>query len=417
MRYVLRRAIRLCEERASALTTGLVVLAFAVGLAYAAHLGEQLPYIDEQDYLAIAHNVATRLFFSGDGERPNAARAPVYPLLLAGLVRLGSPLWAMRLLNFSALALAVWLLAAVARHETTRFGGVLAAALVFAYPVLFYTAGRFFPQTLAGFLLVLLVFLLARAPSVRGFVVTGLVFGLLVLTVPLFIIHLAVVGGWLVLVHGRPGLRAAVTVIACAALLVSAWSVRNYLAFGSFVLLTTSSGAGLLWGNSPHATIGSAQVDFLVRYYAETHALNEVERSAYFTAEALKYIRTHKLEALGFYFLKVVNHFNFYNEHVAASEASPLRVLVMLLTYGPLLALLVVRLAQWRRFPPGSLEGLMVVLYISAAFVYAIFHTRIRYRIPFDYLLLVLVGMHGDRLVRAWLAREGATGVLNQGSA
>jgi len=59
-----------------------------------------------------------------------------------------------------------------------------------------------------------------------------------------------------------------------------------------------------------------------------------------------------------------------------------------------------------RSFPLGPVELLLAVLYVSAAFVYAIFHTRIRYRVPFDYLLLTMVGMYLDRFLRTWLDRD-----------
>jgi len=405
VREILARLARFADERGSAAVAALVVLALAFGLAYAVYLGDQAPYIDEVDYLAIATNLATKQFFSGDGQHPNAWRAPVYPLLLGGLVRLGVPTWGLRLLNFTALALAVWLIAAIARRQSTALGGLLAAALIFAYPVLFYAAGRFFPQTLAGLLLVLLVYLMGRARSAFAFAGAGLVYGALVLTVPVFMFHAWVLAGWLLLVHGWTGLRWSLLVMASASLVVAVWVVRNYLVFG-VALVTTASGGTLLWGNSPYATIGGADVEFLFRYYAEAAKLGEVESNAYYTAEALRYIRENKLEALGFYLLKVANHFNFYNEHFLSSEGSTLRTLVMLVTYGPLLLLLIVRLLQWRRFPLGPVELLLAVLYVSAAFVYAIFHTRIRYRVPFDYLLLTMVGMYLDRFLRTWLDRD-----------
>ena len=77
----------------------------------------------------------------------------------------------------------------------------------------------------------------------------------------------------------------------------------------------------------------------------------------------------------------------------------------MLFTYGPLLALLVVRLMLIRRLPLTDLEVLFLSLYLAAGMAYAIFFTRIRYRLPFDWLLIALDAIFVARVIAGRLVR------------
>jgi hypothetical protein len=398
----LARLHRAVEDRAGLIVTALAVLVLAGGVAYSLYLGGNLPYIDEHDHLAIAENVAARGMYSNDGVRPNAARPPAYPLLLAGLLRLGADVPVARIANFVMLALAMCLLYAMVRREVSAFAGVLGVVLVLCYPVLFYTAGTLFAQTLGATLFVLALFLLARAASPRALALAGAVFGVLLLTIPMFVFSLVVIAAWLGITRRERRVTSVVAFVAPALLVALVWSVRNYVVFGSFVFVSTGAGAVLLWGNSPHATIGSTDIDFLVRAYAATAGMNEVERNAYFTAEALKAMWADKSGTIGFYLLKLANYFSFYNEHYARGEESWLRTAVMAVSYLPLLALFVARLLS-RRVPVTAFEWLLAALYLSSGFAYAIFHTRIRYRLPFDWALIALVAIFVGR----WVAASG----------
>jgi uncharacterized membrane protein YfcA len=71
----------------------------------------------------------------------------------------------------------------------------------------------------------------------------------------------------------------------------------------------------------------------------------------------------------------------------------------------PLLLLFIVRVARRKRYPLSAFEVLLAWLYVSSAFIYAIFHTRIRYRLPVDYALIALVAMFIGSWVGATLTR------------
>lgn len=74
------------------------------------------------------------------------------------------------------------------------------------------------------------------------------------------------------------------------------------------------------------------------------------------------------------------------------SGAGPgwLRDGLMVLGYGLLMSILAVRLALARRLPFSSLEVLLLVLYLGGGMAYAVYFTRIRSRLPFDWLLIAV---------------------------
>ena len=72
-------------------------------------------------------------------------------------------------------------------------------------------------------------------------------------------------------------------------------------------------------------------------------------------------------------------------------------------SYIVLLALLVWRLAELKRFPLLPREKLFLIVYVLTAFTMAIFVTRIRYRLPYDYLIIAIVAMHLSRRLQLWI--------------
>lgn len=408
--YPLTRMIEILvaflDTKGRSLVLLLISLVFIAGCAYSYSRGDNLPYIDEVDYYAIATNLLANNFYSNDGIEANADRAPILPFAFAGLMAIGGDIPQLRMMNFFFFAATLWFLFLLVRNlqapsaSFSIFAGALATTLAIGYPVLFYSAGTLFPQTLGGLLFVLVLYLLSTAETSWKMVGVGITFGLLLLTVPMFIFTLPVLLVWIVIVKKEPGLRAAAILLVSCFAIVSFWTIRNYVVFHSFVLLTSSSGAAFLWGNSPDATIGGAEVDYLVDSYDQSANLNQVEADRFKFKLALEQMRERKLEAVGFYFFKVLNYFSFVNDHYAKSEISIWKTAVMASTYCPLLLLFIARIALWKRYPPSAFEVLLIAIYISTAFSYAIFHTRIRYRLPYDYTLIAVVAL----FVSQWLS-------------
>lgn len=349
---------------------------------------------DETDYLALAHNLSTHGIYSFDGHHPTAGRAPGYPVALAGLRLFSLPLAALRLLDFAAWAVVVcggwWL----ARRIGGSLAATIAAPLIALYPLGVYTASAFYPQAFGALLLMLALVLVAETVDSRRPLLFaaagGMAFGALVVTLPTFVYVLVLAGVWLLVRRAR---APALVLLAAAAILPAAWIVRNAVSMNAFVPIASNGGYNLLVSYSPDAGVRKgANVD-IARYkaYADAHHLNEVETDRYFRDSALDWIGDHPGRAVALYAGKNLDYFAPFDDLWTRSQSSVAKNALAAVTYLPFLALFVWRLALWRRFRPGSLEKLLIAVYLIGAPVAAVFFTRVRFRVPADPVLLVVV--------------------------
>ncbi|GMR11737.1 MAG: hypothetical protein BMS9Abin28_2577 [Anaerolineae bacterium] len=382
---------------------GVLIVQVVGGSIYAISLGDAIVFADERDYLNLATNLWEKHLYTQGGLNPTAFRPPGYPLILSLGYGLGGRVVHLRILNFVALAISTYLLNRMLKRNGQPLGATLSSLIVLGYPVLFYAAGTLFPQTIATTLFLSAIFLITgdRPNWVRA-ILAGLILGYVVLMVPLFLFVLVVVPGYS-LWKKEPSIGIAMAVVVSSSLVFGLWSFRNYVVFDRFVFISSNSGYNLLLGNSAASTPSAGVTEELTRYYFEGGrelGLDEIDRDNYFRAEVMDYMLKNPLQASGFYLQKVLNYFNYRNELRTDSESSELRDLLMLTTYGPLLVLMAVRIVLIRRFPLSSLEQLFAVLYIASAFASAVFFTRIRFRLPFDFLLIGIVAAFLDQLLR-----------------
>lgn len=398
------------HERALALALALIVL--AAGAGYALILGDQLRFLpDERDYIELARNIVAGKGFSIDGYAPTAFRPPGYAfyLLLPAWLGAGSSgldIFGARLLNFLALSVSVVLAGLIAARVAGPRAAPLAMLGTAGYPLVFFSAGTLYPQILGGTLLLLLVGLLfLRQPGPSVAALGGVLAGFLVLTIPACAAAIAVVslGLWL-------RMRSAAVLLAfalCAGVVVGAWSLRNWLVFDRFVFVSSNSGLNLLLGNSENTTPTNGVTADISRYVSAAAGMDEIAQDAYYRDQALRWIGANPQAALSLYLRKVAAFFHFRNELQTATESSALRDMTVAASYYPLLFIVLTGLLFHRRKISG-VEWLCVALYIAGAFSTAVFFSRIRFRLPYDHLLIVLAAV----MLARWLDRWGVIDAL-----
>jgi hypothetical protein len=185
--------------------------------------------------------------------------------------------------------------------------------------------------------------------------------------------------------------------VAVTVMLVSLWIVRSSLLFDRFVFISTNSGINLLYGNSENTGHDTGVVD--ISRHTPPAGLNEAEQDSYYKQRAKEWVMGHPAEAALLYLKKTANYFNFKNKLSTKSEESRSKDLLMAASYYPLLIAAVVRCFFWRRLRFSWPELLMYLLYFGNAFLSAVVYTRIRYRIPFDFLLVMMVAMFIGSLI------------------
>lgn len=373
------------------LALGIGAICLIAGGIYGYSTGDQLRYLpDEAEYVSLATNLAQKYLYSLDGLQPTAYKPPGYPLILGAVRWLGGNIVSFRLINFVLFVGGLFFLYQLARQTGGVGAGLLSVILATAgYPVLFYTANTLYPQTLAGFLFLAVIWLYERRVSgIWQGLLVGIVWGWLILTVPTFVFTFLLFGLAYCFIRRQKKFFGWIGV--GTFLILGLWTIRNYVVFHDFVWIATNSGYNLLLGNSEKTTFNSGTNVDIQKYLDAAEGMGELEKDRYFRTQAIAYILAHPAEAIQFYLLKTVNFFNFRNELTTRSETSLAREALMGVTYGALLLLALLRLVGSQRFKLTSFESLLYAVYVGNAFWGAIFFNRIRFRLPYDYLLILL---------------------------
>lgn len=414
----------------------------AFGSALSIREGNRLKSHDELSFVDVAKNIALHFKFAhtndpGDdrydpsipagGPKPTAYPPPGFSLFMAPFLHLGAGFVELRIINFLVAGLTLVLLYfLLARYS--RLSGLLGIVFVLGYPVLMYLASALYPQTLAACLLVANLYLLDRMgpdSKLRDYALAGLLFATLPLTAPVYLALLPIVLWWL-LFRRRSSFRQVAVMAVVTGLTIGIWTIRNYRVFHAFVPLSTNVGHMLISGNSPNSRPWSyaayapdrgerdpAGVVIPNYVFTELTGTNEVEANRVLTRGALKLIRENPAQSLIRYVHKFFYWFHYRNDLIsdrvipggASDVPKRARDLIMLFTYGPLLGLLLVRLALFRRYSISNLELLFVALYIGAGLAHAIFLARIRFRLPFDWLLIALDATFVAQVLSNWASR------------
>jgi hypothetical protein len=394
-----------------------MVVILGGGFVYSCLLGDTLRFRDEGHYLALARNMIDHATFSyeDNGVVPTAFHPPGYPLILALLMAARCGILAERMLNFAALACCALLIVRMLKSQGSVLGARWAPVLVLCYPVLFFTAGTLYPQIIATALFLLILFMIeAYRPTPVRMIAVGLVQGFLLLVSPNFILVVPLVLAMPYILRKSVPLSHVLYLTAGILLILTPWVARNCLTFHRFILLSTNGGKTLLLGNSENSGPSKGESVDLSKYDAvvEASGLSEADIDRYYRNKALEWMAGNPREASLLYLRKLLNYFNYSNELATKSQQSRLRDLVMLLTYYPLLIFVLGRLCLIRRAPLTRLEAVLLSFYLMSAVTNALFLPRIRYRLPFDALLICLAAFSLDRF-KARIGGKRAVPFLN----
>ena len=390
-----------------------LVIALATALCCAVALtgGTGIRSKDEAAFLGIAQNLAATGMFALDPGTPTAYRAPGLVFFLTPIAHFGGGIIEGRVANALIFGLGLVLLFQIARRYAGELAGLLAVIMVPLWPVSLYSATTLYPQNLAAFLLVLTIWLIGRLEDRDSWgrrLLVGLAYGALILTTPVMLLLTPVFFIWVIL-RTRRSLMAGLTVCITAAVVVSLWTARNYVAFQAFVPVASSSGYNLLAGNSSNTRYNtSLNVRFPEYVYAEITDKSEIERDAIFSKAAVAEIRNDPERFVKLYAAKFLHWFHFSNrllsdqvlEGKASSVSVGARDIVLFTTYCLTILLpLLLHLALMRRIPFRPVEILFFTLWIAAGLIYALYFTRVRFRLPFDWLVITSNAM----FLAAWL--------------
>ncbi len=409
-------------------------LALVVRLAAIAYSGDFQPPF-EQEWESIARTIVQHGFFGMELNNDYGSNTlkvtsfipPLYPLLLAGLAKLfGGQGWlAIRLLQAVLSTLSVllgcdlaWLL--WRQVPVTRLAGLMAAV----FPPLVASVAESNPVTIEVLLLLLFIRLSLPARLVPGapawrWVAAGAVLGLAALNrAPILsLLPWIVVVLWVNRLTGVSLWSAVVgpvlVVGALAAIVISPWAVRNYVALHAFVPISTNGGINFWIGNNPRATgeyISPPEVaPGLLR---ASDALGEPQRDIFFYTQGILFIREDPRQFVRLLGLKLYYFIwerpdvgKTYGDHpgVGLGRLAYLLGTVALLPLWVLGALLTAR--DWRRLLVVHGPILVTLAQNLAYFVATRFRTPAA---PFQILLAAYALALAIEAGTPWLRRECA---------
>ena len=321
------------------------------------------------------------------------------------------------------------------RIGTRLFGettGLIAAGLVAVYGYFVYYAGALMTES---FYIVSILWSLdmalrvsaksfeRRRVSGKDWFLLGLALGTTVLLRQVFLFFVPILLGWVFFAYRwgeRRSLgyyRGVLTVGVVLILMIAPWSLRNYKAFGQFVLLNTNAGFAFFWGN--HPIHGKSFIPILrdedpsygSLIPAHLRELDEASMDKALLKEGVGFVLQDPLR----YAILSLSRFKEFFKFWPSSESGLASNIVRVLSFGMLspfmlLGVIIVlysivgRREWWKLDRTNVLVHGHVLLLLFISY-YTVMHllswTLVRYRLPVD-AVLVLFGGVGI----VWLANQ-----------
>lgn len=373
------------------ITCGLI---FIVAAVFCVWSGNQTKWPDESVYVGIAERLAAGSGFTNEALQPSAFRPPGYPFALSLVYQIHESVLLAKFVNVLALTATAWILSLIVK-EVAPSGRIFAPLLVLIYPLFTFTSSVLVPQILGSLMFVLVVYWLIQYPkSIIAAAACGVTFGMLILTIPAFALVFVCLTALLIIANRVARFYSAKFIalfFLATVMVVGPWVARSSLLFDKFVFISTNSGINLLFGNSENTRYDTGVVD--ISQYSNTEGLNEAEIDGYYKKSAIDWVTNHPVDATVLYLQKFANYFNYKNKISTSSEESFFKNALMFLSYYPLLIVAVIRCTLWRKYRFTWPELLLYILYFGNALLSAVVYTRLRYRIPFDFLLVAMVSI------------------------
>ena len=354
-----------------------------------------LRYPDEEVYLMLAQSLLANgeyevgwLDIWSNNQFSGAGLPPMQPfVILMGLAMGGGGIWAPKLILALLGAGTAGLTSLLGNRLFGGRAAVVAGLVCAVYPFLLFVNNTLFPQTLAGFLLLLVI--LALVPpaghSPRRILGGGLALGALILAVPAFAPLAPMFAFWLIWGVRRMGdgwVRAvgmAAVLSLGASAVVLPWTVRTSLRYREFILVSACSTVPFWEGN-----LG----EYPRKFVRELRPLSPMQREAYLHRLARERIQARPAEFARRVVKKYVAFFGFWDRQLIQNRYSGVFYKTLgALTSAPILLGALLGLRRALRANPNVRWVVATVL--LTALIYALFLAKIRYRLTIEPLLIL----------------------------
>jgi len=338
---------------------------------------------------------------------PTAHWSFLYPLYLAGTYAITGyhPLAARLLQGAVGGALLCFLVYKIGRRVADENTGLVAAGLAAVYGYFIYYNVALMTETFSVVLVLLTLHLsieLKENPTPIRWVGLGLSLGLAALLRQTVLLFAPFLLFWLFMELRARAIRwwyFALPVVIIF-LVISPWTLRNYLVYRGFLLLNSNAGYALYASNNPDLGTDWRNELVVVPVPEELARQNEAELDRALTQKGLEFILADPNRYLWLTLNKTLEYLRFW----PSSDSSRISNLNRVLSFGLYLPFMVLGLglsvSRWRNFVPLYL---LIVIHTG---IHLLSWPSPRYRLPVDAVLMVFAGLTLIELAKQMKARR-----------
>lgn len=362
------------------------------------------PVDDGRDYYRIAVSLTEGSGFAGK-TGITARRPPLYPFFISWIENLSlNTFVVVRLVQCFLGALLPLFIFDIARRMYRIEIGFIAACIAALYPIFIFLPSRFLTENLFTFLVLLAIWYFVRfeESGIHAYFIFGSLCGLAILTRPSLLLFLPLFVLWGFLRFRKKTsffLLSSFLFSLGAFLVVSPWSLRNYLVFGSFVPVTTNAGITFMHDNNPYLKeMGWAgpqnrifRPEVVYSDLQDSRAwlqMNEAAQDNYLMKRTRQWIGDNPSEFMYLLPRKVISFFNFRQASNTAELKTILMDIVSFLSYGILLPFMLIGFFWTLRVSPlkDTLLHLLIFSFLVGVILYA---GSVRLRVPIEPYLII----------------------------
>ena len=411
----------------------IVAISLLLRIGAAVYMGDKVVDLpgayDQISYDALAHRLLAGHGFSfgqfwwpyTSANTPTAQWSFLYVLYLAGVYLIFGfhPLVARLIQAIVAGSLMPWLVYRLGKRSFGATVGLAAAAIMAVYIYFIYYNAALMTETFFT-LGALWAFDLAEQIKAsagqrwRDWLFLGVAMGITILIRQTYFPIVVLIGAWLVYV--TPGQRTKTLLrfalsVGVVALLILPWTIRNYAAYGQFVLLNTNAGFAFFFDNNPAQGTNAALLNSATYFQLIPPALRGLNEAALDSA-LMRLSIQFVLKDPGRYLLLSLNRFKdqfwFWPSPQSGfisniSRVGSFGLFFPFMLYGAYLNIKTikqVRLSAWLATP----AALWLVFFVVYNLEYLLSWGSVRYRLPTDAVMIIFAGLALVTLARRILA-------------
>ncbi len=344
-----------------------------------------------------------------------SSHAPLYPYFLSLFYHFGqTPLTFLIIQIFQAIlsVLTIIFVCGVTEIVYNKSTARISQWLFGIYPPMIYYCAKLVPTTILLFLLSLTIFLILKAAERNSpfSILAGICLGFSILCDPIALMLYPAIIIWRIITK-KIKTHSLILIFLSSILVITPWTVRNYVIHKNLVPITTQFGINFWIGNNPNATgtdfykiIDYEKGEYILMPHSlpksvqdSLNSLSEIERTKFYLKKGFEFIKNNPAQFMKLLIKKFYYYWWFTPSSVYLSKDIIKYQMVLMVCYIPVLILGILGMLWSGAYFKNVILFLLIIFFISS--LYIITHVGlIRYRMPIEAILMIFTGFSINRL-------------------